>query len=214
MVNGGSQSARRGLRNWNAAAGRYPADVFNINNAARNLLEIIANDARNDAGDYQIRIYTIGMGELVRYMLGTMPEKPEDILTRIANDARSPDFNKNQLEGKYYYARLSGFLDRAELNAMTEEVERLEDAGVMIDRITDLTPLDRIDVGFEEVFAVAQRRAERKVAAPIKSALVANRPVQFGFARMFQMLNDNPRIQIRIFGNLEEAQQWLHSSRR
>jgi hypothetical protein len=30
---------------------------------------------------------------------------------------------------------------------------------------------------------------------------------------MFQMLNDNPRIQIRIFGNLEEAQQWLHSSR-
>jgi hypothetical protein len=117
-------------------------------------------------------------------------------------------------EGKYYYARLSGFLDRAELNALTEEVERLEDAGVLIDRITDLTSLDRIDVGFEEVFAVAQRRAERKVAAPIKSALVANRPVQFGFARMFQMLNDNPRIQIRIFGNLEEAQQWLHSSRR
>ena len=108
-------------------------------------------------------------------------------------------------EGKYYYARLSGFLDRAELNAMTQEVERLEDAGVLI---------DRIDVGFEEVFAVAQRRAERKVAAPIKSALVANRPLQFGFARMFQMLNDNPRIQIRIFGNLEEAQQWLHSSRR
>jgi hypothetical protein len=117
-------------------------------------------------------------------------------------------------EGKYHYARLSGFLDRAELDAMTSEVERLEDAGVLIDRITDLTSLDRIDVGFEEVFAVAQRRAERKVSAPIRSALVANRPVQFGFARMFQMLNDNPRIQIRIFGNLEEAQQWLHSSRR
>jgi hypothetical protein len=117
-------------------------------------------------------------------------------------------------EGKYYSTRLSGLLDRAELNAMTREVERLEDAGVLIDRITDLTPLERIDVGFEEVFAVAQRRGDRKVAAPIKSALVANRPVQFGFARMFQMLNDNPRIQIRIFGNLEEAQQWLHSSRR
>jgi hypothetical protein len=117
-------------------------------------------------------------------------------------------------EGKYYYARLSGSLDRAELNAMTEEVERLEDAGLMLDRITDLTSVERIDVGFEEVFAVAQRRAERRVTAPIRSALVANRPVQFGFARMFQMLNDNPRIQIRIFGSLEEAQQWLHSSRR
>ena len=117
-------------------------------------------------------------------------------------------------EGNYYYARLSGSLDRAELNALTQEVERLEDAGVMLDRITDLTSLERIDVGFEEVFAVAQRRADRKVTVPIKSALVANRPVQFGFARMFQMLNDNPRIHIRIFGNLAEAQQWLHSSRR
>ena len=46
--------------------GKYPADVWNINNAARNVLEIIANAARNDNGDYQIRIYTIGMGNLVR----------------------------------------------------------------------------------------------------------------------------------------------------
>ena len=117
-------------------------------------------------------------------------------------------------EGNYHSARLFGVLDGADLNAMTTEVERLEDAGVLIDRITDLTSLDRVDVGFEEVFAVAQRRAERKVTAPIRSALVANRRVQFGFARMFQMLNDNPRILIRIFDNLKEAEQWLHSSRR
>jgi hypothetical protein len=117
-------------------------------------------------------------------------------------------------EGKFYSARLFGVLDRADLNAVMKEVERLEDAGLIRDRLTDLTALDRIDVGFEEVFALAMQRAERKVTAPIRSALVANRPVQFGFARMFQMLNDNPRIQIRIFGNLEEAQQWLHSSPR
>ncbi len=113
----------------------------------------------------------------------------------------------------FHSARLFGVLDRADLNAVMDEVERLEDEGVLGDRLTDLTALDRIDVGFEEVFALAARRAERKVPAPIRSALVANRPVQFGFARMFQMLNDNPRIEIRIFGNLEEARQWLHSSR-
>jgi hypothetical protein len=117
-------------------------------------------------------------------------------------------------EGNFHSARLYGVLDSADLDAVMNEVERLEDAGLLIDRITDLTALDRIDVGFEEVFAIAQRRAERRVTVPIKSALVANRPVQFGFARMFQMLNDNPRIQIRIFGSLEEARQWLHSSRR
>jgi hypothetical protein len=104
-VNGASQSSRRGLRNWNAAQQRFPAEVFNINNAARNVLEIIADAARSDDdGTYPIRIYTIGMGALVRYNLGTMPEKPEDILKRIANDKTSPDFNSDQKEGKYYFA--------------------------------------------------------------------------------------------------------------
>ena len=69
------------------AIGRYPAEVFNINNAARNLVEIIANEARSDdAGDYRIRIYTLGMGELVTYLLGTRQEPSEDILKRISND--------------------------------------------------------------------------------------------------------------------------------
>jgi hypothetical protein len=105
MVNGATQMSRRGLRNFNVAAGKYPADVWNINNAARNALEIISNNARSDGGDYPIRIYTIGMGDLVRYNLGTMPEKPEDILKRISNDITSPDFNEAQLEGKYFFAQ-------------------------------------------------------------------------------------------------------------
>jgi Flp pilus assembly protein TadG len=102
-VNGAPQNSVRGLRNL--TGGRYPADVFNVNNAARNVLEIIADQARNDnGGDYRVRIYTIGMSFLVQYMLGTMPEKPEDILKRVANDKKSPDYNAAQLEGKYYYA--------------------------------------------------------------------------------------------------------------
>jgi len=116
-------------------------------------------------------------------------------------------------EGGYYSARLFGTLDRTDLNAVMVEIERLEDI-VTKDRLTDLTALEHIDVGFEEVFALAVKRAQRLIPAPIRSALVADKPIQFGFARMFQMLNDNPRVQIRIFGNLEEAQQWLQSSRR
>jgi Flp pilus assembly protein TadG len=124
-VNGVAQSAVRGLRQWNAAVGRYPAQTFNINNAARNLLEIIADRARSDAaGQYPIRIYTIGMGELVRYNLGTIPEKPESILMRIANDKRSPDFNPNQLEGKYYFAQTQDDVADAFL-ALQGEIIRL-----------------------------------------------------------------------------------------
>jgi hypothetical protein len=107
-VNGRPQSSARGLRNQDARTGRYPADVWNINNAARNVLEIIANAARNDNGDSKIRIYTIGMGYLIRDRLGTMPEMPEDILKRISNDKSSPDFNSAQLDGRYFYAPTAG----------------------------------------------------------------------------------------------------------
>ena len=104
-VGGVAQSSVRGLRNFNAGAGLYPADVFNTNNAARNLVEIIADAARSEGGgDYRIRIFTIGMGELLRYWVGTMPEQPETILQRVANDSVSPDYNPGQIEGKYYYA--------------------------------------------------------------------------------------------------------------
>ncbi len=123
-VNGAAQSSRRGLRNKNVSTNRYPAEVFNINNAARNLLEIIADAARSDNGDYPIRLYTIGMGDLVQYNLGTMPEKPEDILKRIANDLRSPDYNGAQLEGKYYFAKTEADVSPA-FQALQNQIIRL-----------------------------------------------------------------------------------------
>ena len=123
-VNGSPQSSLRGLRNQHSGTKRYPADVWNINNAARNLVEIIADAARKDDGDYRIRIYTIGMGELVRYNLGTIGEKSEDILMRLANDSRSPDFNKDQLEGKYYFAQTEADVGPA-FQALQSQIVRL-----------------------------------------------------------------------------------------
>jgi Flp pilus assembly protein TadG len=107
-VNHVAQDVARGLRNVDPVTRRYPADVWNINNAARNLVEIIADSARSDAsGTYPIRIYTIGMGYLIRYWLGTIPEQPEQMLTRLANDVNSPDYNSNERQGKYFYAATS-----------------------------------------------------------------------------------------------------------
>jgi hypothetical protein len=104
-VDGSPQSTRRALRNYNVVAGKFPADVWNLRNAVTNLTEIIADAARSDdSGDYRIRIFTIGMGSLVRMRLGTIPETSESVLMRVANDIRSPDFDPTQVEGKYYYA--------------------------------------------------------------------------------------------------------------
>ena len=123
-VDGSAQSSVRGLRNVNVGTGRYPAEVFNVNNAARNLVEIIANAARSDTGDYPIRIYTIGMGELVRYKTGTRKEMSEDILKRIANDATSLDFNSAQMEGKYYFAKTAADVGPA-FQALQNQIIRL-----------------------------------------------------------------------------------------
>jgi Flp pilus assembly protein TadG len=123
-VDGVAQQTARGLRDQNTSTGRYPAEVFNINNAARNLVEIVANAARSDTGDYPIRIYTIGMGELVRYRLGTRREMSEDILKRMANDKTSLDYNSAQLEGKYYYAQTAADVGPA-FQALQNQIIRL-----------------------------------------------------------------------------------------
>ncbi len=102
-VNGVSQSTRRSV--ITDGTGQYPTTLWNVNNAARNLLEIIADAARTDTGgDYPVRIFTIGMGTLINLSLGTIPETPATILQRVANDRVSPDFNAAQLPGNYYYA--------------------------------------------------------------------------------------------------------------
>jgi hypothetical protein len=64
------------------------------------------------------------MGELIRYKLGTAMEKSEDILMRIANDARSLDFNDDQLEGKYYFAETEADVAPA-FQALQSQIVRL-----------------------------------------------------------------------------------------
>lgn len=124
-VDGVSQTVARGLMNFNATAGRYPAHPQNIRNAATNLVEIIGDAARGDSsGDYPIRIYTIGMGELVRYLLGSRPESSESVLMRLANDKGSLDFNSTQLEGKYYFALTSADVGPA-FQALQSQIVRL-----------------------------------------------------------------------------------------
>ena len=126
QVDGASQLSRRPLRNTvGATTAPYRTTVFNVNNAARNLVEIIANEARNDtSGDYKIRIYTIGMGNLVTLQLGTRPETSESILKRVANDITSPDYNSAQLEGKYYYAETEAHVAAA-FQALQNQIIRL-----------------------------------------------------------------------------------------
>ena len=100
--------------------GLYPNHVQNANNAARNLAESIANAIRDESesGSSRIRIYTLGLGDLLNQPMGTFRETGSSILQRIANDPASSDFNPPpQLGGQYFFAG-----DPAELNAAFQAV--------------------------------------------------------------------------------------------
>jgi len=103
----------------------YPDHVQNANNASRNLAEIIANAARADSSGAQpIRVYTLGLGDLLNQPAGSVPETGASILMRIANDAASPSFNPNQAEGKYYFAGDTSQLATA-FEAIRNQIVRL-----------------------------------------------------------------------------------------
>jgi hypothetical protein len=96
----------------------YPNHVQNANNAARNMVEIVANAIRADtSGAYPIRIYTLGLGAQLNANTGAPRETGSSILKRVANDRTSPSFRPSQPEGKYFFAG-----DPAQLNAAFEAV--------------------------------------------------------------------------------------------
>ena len=111
-VNGVTQSTKRGLRNYNNVAGQVPGARCSTS-ATRPPTSPRSSPTRRAAtrsGDHKIRIFTIGMGDLVKMNLGTIPETSESVLMRLANDKKSADYNSAQLEGKYYYAQTAADL--------------------------------------------------------------------------------------------------------
>jgi len=113
-------------------------------------------------------------------------------------------------QGDFFLARLYGVITAADLDRLASAAEVVEDSiPTAMDRITDITAVERFDVGFPAIYILAGRRRARQFSKPVKSALIVRNPVQFGLARMFQTLNDNPRIEIRILHTVTEAKDWF-----
>jgi hypothetical protein len=112
--------------------------------------------------------------------------------------------------GDYLLVRLFGTVVAGDLHRFGTEIDRIEDANPReLDRIVDFTGVTEFAVGFEIVNGLARQRRERKFRTPVKLALVVVRPSEFGFARMYQTLNDNPQMTIRILASREEAIAWF-----
>jgi hypothetical protein len=106
--------------------------------------------------------------------------------------------------------RLSGTLTNVDLSRCGEQLAALEDARAVVPhRLSDLRPVDRLEIDLTGILGLAEARRRRTYANPFKSAIIAPDIVHFGCARMFQTLNDHPQIAIAIFEGIEPALAWL-----
>lgn len=108
--------------------------------------------------------------------------------------------------------RLSDTLTNDDLTRAAQEVAALEAAcAVVPHRITDVRPVERLEIDFRSILSFCEDRKRRRFPNGFKSAVVASDIVHFGFARMFQTLNDNAQISIAIFGDDTTALEWLNA---
>lgn len=105
---------------------------------------------------------------------------------------------------------LSGRLVPADLDSLGRDLLALERDGANVPhRLVDLRQVTEPLVGYAEMAKLAERLRTRALVNPVRSAIVVAQPVQLGFARMFQTLNDHPWVTVRIFEDEGEARAWL-----
>jgi hypothetical protein len=113
-------------------------------------------------------------------------------------------------EPDFLRIELTGALTRADIAALTVELEAIEQASERIpNRLVNGIGLVERDLDVNDFLDLAARRKARTYKNPFKSALVAPTQLGRGFARMFQTLNDHPQIRIEVFETEREATLWL-----
>jgi hypothetical protein len=80
---------------------------------------------------------------------------------------------------------------------------------VVLHTLADFSEVVDFAITYADMLTYIERRRTQRFPNSIKSAVVVSRPVQVGFARMYQTLNTNPQVEIQIFATLAEAEAWL-----
>lgn len=120
-------SSYNNKRTFSPALGAANSDTLcNVNKAARNMLENLANDARGQ----KVVVFTLGLGQQLNGFEGItgcgygQSEYGANILKRVANASGVDTYNINQPTGTYVYAADASQLDTA-FNKIASEIIRL-----------------------------------------------------------------------------------------
>jgi hypothetical protein len=107
--------------------------------------------------------------------------------------------------------RPKGILDAQTAARIVEFIEIKEmETETGFSRFCDLSRLEAIHLSFAEVLTLAKRGSLfNPNEVRVKSAFLASNPLAFGIARMYERLLKSPRIEVRVFSELDAAAEWL-----
>lgn len=117
------------------------------------------------------------------------------------------------IENNVLQIALTGRVTGSDLLRVVSETVNYERDPVVPHRVTDLTKITTLDVSFPDVMTIAEQRRVLRFQNSFKSAIIAQQELHLGYARMFQTLNDNPQIYIKIFADRQAADRWLQSAK-
>lgn len=117
-----------------------------------------------------------------------------------------------QILGGVVDIRLHGTVNSTEIREVAEATRKIEEElPTSPNRIVDLSLVDEFHLDFGAVEQIAKLRRSAPLKNKVKSAIVASKPAQFGYARMYQMLNENPNVNLELFTDREKGLAWIAS---
>ena len=107
--------------------------------------------------------------------------------------------------------RPRGLIDEAAVNKIIAVIEEIETASQEpFNRFSDASEAHEVDLNFRYVIEVSlHRRQAHTGRVPVKSAILATDSTIVHYARLLILLTEGSTIKVRVFGDREEAAQWL-----
>lgn len=112
--------------------------------------------------------------------------------------------------GSVLFIRCHGALTLDDLLACVQRGERFDASrNDTAHHLIDFTAVEQFEIGFDEMTIVTARSNSQNCSNEIRCAVVAQRPLAFGFARMFELLVNHPRVEIRVVRSCDDALEWF-----
>lgn len=114
-------------------------------------------------------------------------------------------------KGTHLHIRFFGTLESKDFAKLFADLAQFEDPSRPVPhRLSTLSDITDFVLQFSTMLPIAKDRSKKQFSKPIRSAIVATRPIEKAIAGMLQNLNMNTDISIRIFADRAEAENWVN----